>query len=113
MGMDKSDPIFIRYYEVYQFWWYVRHHEDCTHNRTMECSFWPEIREMNQDVTLGKMLPVIPLKVNGFLQRYQTYVWYQYYISLGEHRLVGPIQFGTTGRNKLKHPNIIDKKQWK
>ena len=68
---------------------------------------------MNQDVTLGKMLPVIPLKVNGFLQRYQTYVWYQYYISLGEHRLVGPIQFGTTGRNKLKHPNIIDKKQWK
>ena len=53
---------------------------------------------MNQDVTLGKMLPVIPLKVNGFLQRYQTYVWYQYDFSSDKHRMVCPFPFGTTGK---------------
>ena len=56
---------------------------------------------------------MIPLRVNRLLQRYHTYVWYQDDISLSNHRLVGPLQFGTTGRNKLKYPNLIDKKQWK
>ena len=32
---------------------------------------------------------------------------------MDEHRLVGPLQFGTTGGKKSKHPNMIDKKQWK
>ena len=68
---------------------------------------------MKQDGTLGKMFPVIPLRVNGFLQKYQTYMWYQDDISLAKHSLVDPFQFGTTGINKLKHPNMIDKKQWK
>ena len=27
--------------------------------------------------------------------------------------MVGPLLFGTTGRNILKYPNMIDKKQWK
>ena len=63
---------------------------------------------MKQDVTLGKMLPVRPLRVNDFLQKYQTYVWYQDESSLAEHRLVGPFQFGTTGINKLRHLDIID-----
>ena len=66
---------------------------------------------MKQDGTLGKMFPVGPLRVKSFLQRYQEYVWYQYDISLDEHRLVGPLQFGTTGRKELKYPNIIDVKQ--
>ena len=59
------------------------------------------------------MLTVRPLRVNGFLPRYHEYMWYQDVISLANHRLVGPFQFGTTGRNKLKHPNMIDDKQWK
>ena len=66
---------------------------------------------MNQDGTLGKMLPVRPLRVNGFLQRYQTYMWYQDDTPLAEHRLVGTVLFGTTGRKKLKYPNMIDEKQ--
>ena len=68
---------------------------------------------MNQDGKLGKMSPVKPLRVNGSLLRYQTYVWYQDDISLAEHRLVVPFQFGTTGRNNLKYPNMIDDKKWK
>ena len=59
---------------------------------------------MKQDGTLGKILPVRPLRVNYFLQKYQNHVWYQDGIPLEEHRLVGPYQFGTTGRKKLKHP---------
>ena len=62
---------------------------------------------------LIKMLPLIPSKVKTLLQKNHTYVWYQNYISISEHRLVGPFQFGTTGRKILKHPNIINKKQWK
>ena len=49
---------------------------------------------MNQDGTLGKIFPVIPLKINNFLRKYKKYVWYQDDISLAEHRLVGPFQFG-------------------
>ena len=40
-------------------------------------------------------------------------MWYKGDISLAENKLVGPFQFDTTGRKKLKHPNIIEDKQWK
>ena len=66
---------------------------------------------MKQDGTLGKILPVIPLRVNGFLRRYQPYVWYHDAIYLDEHGMVGPFQFGTTVRNELKYPKIIKDKQ--
>ena len=79
----------------------------------MKCRFWPEIRMNNQDGTLGKMLSVRPSKLHNLLQKNQTCVWYQDDISLADHRLVGPFQFGTTGRNKLKYPNMIDKQQLK
>ena len=65
---------------------------------------------MKQDVTLVNILLLQPLRVNGFLQRYQTYAWYKYRISLDDNRLVGTLKFGTTVRNNLKYPNIIDKK---
>ena len=41
------------------------------------------------------------------------YAWYQYDISLANHRLVGPFQFGTKGRKKLKYPNMISNKNRK
>ena len=59
---------------------------------------------MKEEGTLGKMWPVRPLRVNEFLKKRQGYVWYQDEISLAEHRIVGPFQFGTTGRNELKTP---------
>ena len=46
------------------------------------------------------------------LKKLWGYVWYQDDVSLAEHRLVGPFQFGTTERKKLKYPNMIDEKQW-
>ena len=79
----------------------------------MAVRFGPEIIMKNQDGALGKMLSVRPSKVHNLLQKNQTYVWYQDDIYLDEHRLVGTFQFGTTGRKKLKYPNIIDVKQWK
>ena len=71
------------------------------------------MRKILKDGTLGKMWPVIPIRANGFLNKRQGYVWYQDDISLAERRLVGPFQFETTGRKKLKYPNMIDKKQWR
>ena len=68
---------------------------------------------MKQDGTLGKILPVRPLRLNGFLKRCQEYLWYQYDISLSEYMIFGPFQFGRTLRKKLKYPNIIEEKQWK
>ena len=79
----------------------------------MKCRFWLEIRTNNQDGNLGKMFPVRPSKVHKLLKNNQTYMWYQDGISFAENRLVGTFQFGTTGRNKLKYPNMIDEKQWK
>ena len=56
---------------------------------------------------------VRPIRVNGFLQRYLGYMWYQYEISISEHRLVDTFQFGTTVRKKSKYLNMIDEKQCK
>ena len=65
----------------------------------MACIFWPYIKEMQHDGTLGKMWPVIPLKVNNLLNKYQGYVWYQDGIHLDEYSMVGTFQFDTTGIN--------------
>ena len=110
--MDQSDPVIMIYYGVYQCRWYIRHHKYCTKLPIMECCFRPEIRKMQQDGTLGKMWPVRLLLVHYFLKKLQSYVWYQDDISLADHRLFGPFQFGTTRRKKLKYPNMIDNKQW-
>ena len=79
----------------------------------MRCRFCPETRAKNQDGNLGKMFPVIPIKVHNLLQNNQRYVWYQDDISLVEHTLLGKFQFGTTGRSKLEYPNMLYEKQWK
>ena len=111
--MDHSDPVSMSNYGVYCFLWYIIQYESCNKYPTMKCRFWPEIRTKNQDGTLGNMLPVRPSKVHNLLQNNQTYMWYQDYISLCDHRLIGPFQFGATGRSKLKYPNMINEKQWK
>ena len=113
VDMDKSDPVTTRDYGVYQCQWYTRHHKDCTKYPIMECRFGPDIREIQKDGTLGNMWTVRPLQVDEFLKKCQGYVWYQYDTPLAYHRLVGPLQFGTTGIKKLKYPNMIDDKQWK
>ena len=59
------------------------------------------------------MFPVRPNKVQNLLQNIHKYVRYQDEISLSEHSLVGTFQFGKSGINKLKYPNIIGNKQWK
>ena len=111
--MDQLDPVTMRYYRVYRYRWYIINHEDCAKHPITECQFWPDIEEMQQDGTLVKMWPVRPLLLNEFLKKRRGYVWYQDYVSLAEHSLVGTFQFGTTGRKKLKYPNMINKKQWK
>ena len=67
--MDQSYLIYMRDYRIYRCRWYIRHHEDFTQHHTIRFSFWMEISEMKQDGTLGKILPVRPLRVNGLLQR--------------------------------------------
>ena len=68
---------------------------------------------MDQDGKLGQMLPVIPLKVNGFMKKYQGYVCYQDDVYLKNNRLVGAVQFGARRKIKLKYPKIIEDKKWK
>ena len=74
--------------------------------------FYLEIRYIKQDGKLGKKNLVRPISLHDFLQNHQQYVWSQYGISLGKHRLVVPFQFVATGRKKLKYPNMIEEKQW-
>ena len=68
---------------------------------------------MNNDDMFGKMLPVIPLRVKHFLQKYQKYVSYKDEIYLEEHSIVRPLLFGETVRKKLKNSNMIEEKQCK
>ena len=110
-----NEPIISSHHEILRGVlgrWYIRHHDNCSKPPITECDFWLEIRVMQQDGTLGKMWPVIPLRVKEFLKKRWGYVWYQDDVSLAEDRLVVTFQFGTTGRNKSKYPNMIYKKQW-
>ena len=52
--MDQLYLVAMEYYGLYQLLLYIRHHKDFTQHLTVEL-FWTEIREMKQDVTLGKM----------------------------------------------------------
>ena len=108
--MDKyqSEPADMSNYGVYRCRWYIRQYENCNKYPTMECRFGPEIRTKNQDSTLGDVLPVRPGKVQNLLHKNITCVWYQDDICLADHRLFSPFKFGTTGRKKLKYPNMID-----
>ena len=55
VDIDQSDPVTMIYYGVYRFQWYIRHHEDCTKHPIMAYRFLPEIMEMHQNSTLGKI----------------------------------------------------------
>ena len=72
--MYQSDPLSVWCHGVYQFQCYIENHKDCTQNPTIECFFGEEIREMRQDGTLGKILPVRPLRLKGFLHKCQENV---------------------------------------
>ena len=109
--MYHLEPFDMRKYGVYHCQWYIIQYEECNKYPTIECRFWTEIRTKNQDSTLVNMLPLIPGKVHNISQNNKIYVWCQDDISLAEHRLVVPFQSRTTGREKLKHPKMIDKKQ--
>ena len=111
--MDNSYHVAVKEYGAYRFWWHIRQYDECTKHPAMECCFWTEIITNNQDDTIGNMLLVIPSKVHNLLKNNLTYVWYQDEISMQEHRLSIPFQFVTTGRKKLKYPDIIEETQWK
>ena len=100
--MNQYDPIAMRNFVVYHCQWYIRQYEECNQYPIMECRFGPKIRTNKQDGTLGNMLPVTSSKVQNLPQKNNIYMWYQYDISMDEHRLFGQFQLGTTGRKKLK-----------
>ena len=110
--MHKSYPVTMRGYGVYHYQWYFIEYEYLTKHPTMRCQFCTETINNNQGVMLGNMLPIKPSSVHNLPQKNHTYVWYQDYISLEDHRLVVPLKFGKTGINQLKFPNIIEYKQW-
>ena len=103
----------MREYGVYHCQWYVIHHEYRNRYPTEELRFWKEIIEIKQYDKIGKMWPVRPLKLNDFLKTRKGYLRFHNEISLIEHRLVGPAQFGITGIKKRKYPKTIEEKQWK
>ena len=106
--MDNKEPVTMRVYELYNFRWYIKQYEYCTKHTTTKCHFYTVIIRKNQDGIIGKMLTLIQSTVNNLLQNNQIHVWYQDDISLAEHSLVSLFRFGTTGRNKLKYPKIIE-----
>ena len=55
----------------------------------MEFHFWIEIREIQLDGTLVKMVLVRPLLLNDLLNKRQVFVWYHDEISLANNSMVG------------------------
>ena len=101
VDIDETDPLRAKRLGEYQCNFLIAHSGDAARKRTRECRFWPELRSIKSDGSLGKQMEVAPSKVASFLHRNPSVIRYSDRISLGESRIAGPFDFGgrsDTGR---------------
>ena len=63
-NLYQSYLVAMKYYGVYQWWWYIRQHKDFPHHRTTECRFCMDIidtkkenawKNVSSETTKGKI----------------------------------------------------------
>jgi hypothetical protein len=93
---------------IYHLRWMTPHHLDMKRKIRSQCRYWPEVHEVEDDGSLGRMRPISPAKASvEFLER-NNWAFYAYDMNLFTDRLVGPFDFTTIN----KEPHHIHQKVW-
>lgn len=98
----------------YQVWFQIRHHEDSKNMAVRFCRFWPEIREVRRDDSMGAIIPVAPGKAQAFVRRNRkAYTPYFEEVDLLRDGIVGPFDFQPATEKSRQRPNTIGTAEWK
>jgi hypothetical protein len=92
---DECDPIATRQQGLYVVrWWSPRPRDQATLSRSLvDCQFWPELRLLRADGSIGDKFLCKPDKVKIVLQDTDTKIWPTFLVPLVEIRVVGPFDF--------------------
>jgi hypothetical protein len=92
---EECDPISTRQHGLYVVkWWCPRPRDQDTLQRALvDCQFWPELRKVRADGSIGDPFVCRPDKVKSILQDSSTKVWPSVVIPLAEIRVAGPFDF--------------------
>jgi hypothetical protein len=92
---DECDPIATRQQGLYVVrWWSPRPRDQATLSRSLvDCQFWPELRLLRADGSIGDKFLCKPDKVKIVLQDTDTKIWPTFLVPLLEIRVVGPFDF--------------------
>lgn len=79
---------------IYTLRFFIRHAKDSATRAQRSCRYWPEVRYLRHDGTMGPIAMVRPAKADGMLRdNARKYVALEEEIDLDQHLLVGPFDF--------------------
>ena len=113
VDIDDTDPLRAKRLGEYQCNFLISHSKDAAMRPTRECRFWPELRALKSDGSLGKQIEVAPGKVASFLHRNPSTVQYSDRISLSENRIAGPFNFENRVISRNQVRGLVPEGAWK
>ena len=93
VDLDETDPIQAKDFGIYRVKWWCQHYEDLKNRSLVDSRFWPYVRKIKADGTLGASHPFRPDRAQRKLENDPTLSWQTDDIPLAEYLLVGPFDF--------------------
>ena len=79
---------------------------------TRACRYWPEIRQVKVEGSLGVQIEVAPNKAASFLARNPATVQFSDQISLSENRITGPFNFEKRSATGNASRGVVPNEAW-
>ena len=112
VDIDETDPLRAKRLGEYQCNFLVAHSGDSARYNTRACRYWPELRHVKDDGSLGKQIEVAPNKAASFLTRNPATVQFSDRICLSENRIAGPFNFGRRSNSGNKSHGFLPDEAW-
>ena len=93
VDLTQTDPQRAQSRGVYHLRWWIAHHTDAATAAPVDCRYWPEIRELRDDGTMGSRVPLRPYKGDATLAKNPHLGWYQLRLELPALNIHGPFNF--------------------
>jgi hypothetical protein len=116
---DDSSPSVAKQSGIYRVRWWSQQHDDAKSRSIVDSRFWPDVRKLRADGSIGQPYLVKPLKIGECLATDPTLRWLADDFPLAECLIVGPIDFyqkrlGLRGtkRRAISEANHVDNVYW-
>ena len=86
VDLDETDPVNAKILGEYHCRFLTAHTTNATLFTRRECRYWPELREVRKDGSLGRYICVSPSKAIDFVNRIPHTKWLGDIIKLAENR---------------------------